>query len=81
MMDPRARFPALTQREAEILALLAQGASNAHVAGALGVTERTVKNTLPGVYRKVGAGNGGSARVRAALLTHGLPVVTSGDDA
>jgi len=80
-MDPRTRFPALTEREAQMLALVAQGASNAHVAATLGVTERTVKNTLPGVYLKVGAGNGGSARVRAALLAHGLPVVASGDDA
>ncbi len=50
------RFPALTSREADVLARVAQGWSNADIAGDIGATEKTVKNVLLPVPFKVGFG-------------------------
>ena len=72
-----ARCPALTDREADIVARVAQGWSNAAIAFDLSVTERTVKNTLTAVPHKVGIPTGGSVRVRLALWAHGVTVDTS----
>jgi NarL family two-component system response regulator LiaR len=47
----------LTKREREILALVADGHSNAEVARMLFVTEQTVKFHLSNVYRKLGVAN------------------------
>lgn len=71
-----ARFPEVTAREADILARVARGLSNASIASNLGLTERTVKNTLTTIPFKVGLGQdrGGSLRVRLALVVHNLPV-------
>lgn len=44
----------LTPREEDILALLLTGMSNRAIARRLGITERTVKNNLHTVYRKLG---------------------------
>ena len=70
------RFPSLTARECDILACVGAGMSNADIGATLGVTERTVKNTLLPVPFKVGAGEdrGGSIRVRLALIVHGIVV-------
>ena len=45
---------ALTEREVETLSLLAQGRSNAGVAGELGISERTVEATCAALFRKLG---------------------------
>lgn len=47
----------LTRREREILALVAEGHSNAAIARELWVTEQTVKFHLSNIYRKLGVGN------------------------
>jgi DNA-binding CsgD family transcriptional regulator len=47
----------LTLREREILQLVAQGHSNAKLAGMLWVTEQTVKFHLSNVYRKLNVAN------------------------
>ena len=47
----------LTSREVEVLALAAQGLSNAEIGLSLYVTEQTVKFHLGNVYRKLGVGN------------------------
>jgi DNA-binding NarL/FixJ family response regulator len=48
---------ALTAREREVLALVAEGLSNLDVANRLFVTEQTVKFHLGNVYRKLGVTN------------------------
>jgi DNA-binding NarL/FixJ family response regulator len=47
----------LTNREEEILRLVAEGKSNAEVARILWVTEQTVKFHLSNIYRKLGVAN------------------------
>jgi DNA-binding NarL/FixJ family response regulator len=51
----------LTERETEILRLLAAGASNRSIAQRLYLSEQTVKNNLSGIYQKLGASNRTSA--------------------
>jgi DNA-binding NarL/FixJ family response regulator len=60
----RPPFDNLTEREREILARLASGDSNARIARHLGLSEKTVRNRLTGVFQKIGAAD----RVQAALL-------------
>jgi DNA-binding NarL/FixJ family response regulator len=49
--------PGLTRRELEILRLVADGHSNAHLARMLWVTEQTVKFHLSNIYRKLDVAN------------------------
>jgi DNA-binding NarL/FixJ family response regulator len=56
----------LTQREFQILLLVAEGASNAAIARNLWVTEQTVKFHLSNVYRKLGVAN----RMEASHYAH-----------
>lgn len=60
----------LTQREEEILRLLARGRSNKEIAEELYLTEGTVKNYISRIYAKLGARD----RTQAALwaVEHGL---------
>jgi DNA-binding NarL/FixJ family response regulator len=61
---------ALTQRELEILRLVAEGRSNGQVARALWVTEQTVKFHLSNIYRKLDVANRTEASRWAQV--HGL---------
>lgn len=54
----------LTERETQVLALVAQGNSNARIAGALFLSEATVKTHLLHVFEKLGV----SDRTRAVTL-------------
>ena len=47
----------LTEREAEVLQLLAQGLPNKQIASTLGISEHTVKFHVSGIYAKLGATN------------------------
>lgn len=47
----------LTERESEVLALLAQGKTNKEIASALIISERTVKFHITAILGKLGAGN------------------------
>jgi len=48
-----ARADGLTERELEILQLVAHGKSNREIAQALFLSERTVENHLQNIYRKL----------------------------
>ncbi|AQT81550.1 hypothetical protein B1R94_23295 [Mycolicibacterium litorale] len=48
---------ALTRREAEVLELVAQGATNAQIARALTISEGTVKGHVKHIFRKLGTAN------------------------
>ena len=58
------RFAILTPREVEVTRLIAQGESNKHIARYLAITERTVKNHLTTIFRKIGVVD----RVKLAVL-------------
>jgi DNA-binding NarL/FixJ family response regulator len=61
----------LSERELEILRLLAQGATNREIAAALVVAEGTVKNHLTNILGKLGARD----RAQAALIARDLGLV------
>ncbi|HZJ05626.1 MAG TPA: response regulator transcription factor [Nocardioidaceae bacterium] len=58
----------LTEREAEVLALIAQGRSNPEIAGELGVSVKTVQNHVSHVLAKMQVRD----RTQAALRMRGL---------
>ena len=55
----------LTEREREVLHLLAAGASNDAIARALFVSNKTVRNTVSGIYAKLHANGRAEAIVKA----------------
>jgi DNA-binding CsgD family transcriptional regulator len=60
----------LSDRERDVLRLLAQGLSNAEIAGSLFLSEGTIRNYVSAIFEKLGV----SDRTRAALMAvrHGL---------
>lgn len=56
-LDWPGRAEGLTDREAEILALITQGMSNAEIADLTFLSPNTVKSYIRTVYRKIGAGS------------------------
>jgi len=58
-------FPTLTERELEILALIAAGRSNTEIARTLVVSEKTVRNYVSSIFAKLGVGDRAQAIVRA----------------
>lgn len=60
---PEHQLSELTEREADILRLLAQGSSNQEIATALEVSEKTVRNRLSEIFSKLRLNN----RTQAAL--------------
>lgn len=65
----------LTLREKEILALVAEGATNGQIARMLWVTEQTVKFHLSNTYRKLGVAN----RTEASRYAHVNNLVTQAE--
>jgi len=65
----------LTLREKEILALVAEGATNGQIARMLWVTEQTVKFHLSNTYRKLGVAN----RTEASHYAHLNNLVTQAE--
>jgi DNA-binding NarL/FixJ family response regulator len=66
---PRARAAGdLTAREAEVLALLAEGLANKAIAARLGIAERTAKFHVESILAKLGAESRSEAIVKAARL-------------
>ncbi|GAB4579433.1 MAG: response regulator transcription factor [Anaerolineales bacterium] len=62
----------LTEREMDVLKLLAQGKTNKEIAGQLFITERTVKFHVSSILGKLGAGN----RTEAVTLAAQMGLVT-----
>lgn len=58
----------LTERESEVARRAANGDSNADIAGALGISERTVKSHLSSAFEKLKVAD----RLQLALRVHGI---------
>jgi two-component system, NarL family, nitrate/nitrite response regulator NarL len=65
---PQVALPSLTPREAQVLALLAQGMSNKAIASELGISPETVKDYLENVFRKLEVRDRVSALRRATEM-------------
>lgn len=68
-LDWPARRDGLTERESQLLALLAEGLSNREIAAALFLSSETVKSYLSKTFQKLGVRN----RVEAAAFVHRSP--------
>ncbi|MCS7008059.1 MAG: response regulator transcription factor [Gaiellaceae bacterium] len=68
--EARAVADALSEREREVLAMVAEGLPNKLIARRLGISEKTVKAHLTNVFRRIGV----TDRTQAALWAerHGL---------
>ena len=64
-MLPQELFPELTEREREILALIARGESNAAIAERLTITLKTVRNHVSNIYSKLQVADRAQAAIRA----------------
>ena len=62
---PAEPFPELTDREREVLSLLADGRSNADIAQRLTITQKTVRNHVANIFAKLQVDDRGQAIVRA----------------
>jgi HD-GYP domain-containing protein (c-di-GMP phosphodiesterase class II) len=70
---PRLERPAgLTEREAEVVAMLARGLQTKQVARALGISVKTADRHIQNAYRKIGVSSRAAATVFA--MEHGLVV-------
>jgi pimeloyl-ACP methyl ester carboxylesterase/DNA-binding CsgD family transcriptional regulator len=61
----RTPFPELTDRETEVLSLVARGLGNSHIAERLRISEKTVRNHVTNIFWKIGASTRAEAIVRA----------------
>ena len=62
---PQEVFPELTDREREILTLIARGESNATIAEQLTITLKTVRNHVSNIYSKLQVADRAQAAIRA----------------
>ena len=71
----RARVDELTERETEVLALVAQGLSNTEVAAQLVVAEQTIKTHVSRIFMKLGVRD----RAQAIVYAYETGLVRPGD--
>ena len=64
MSDQPAMFPPLTQREVDVLGLLATGMTDRQIAVTLAISRKTASNHVASILRKLDA----KTRVSAAIL-------------
>ena len=69
-------FPDLTDRERDVLDLLAQGSSNREIASHLGIADKTVRNHLSSVFLKLQVNDRTAAALKARNV--GLGTAPSG---
>ncbi|MDA0633195.1 response regulator transcription factor [Nonomuraea sp. MCN248] len=69
------RLDALTDREREILRLIARGLSNAEIAGELAVSPSTIKNHVTSLFAKIGARD----RAQAVIFAYEAALVSPGE--
>ncbi|QYO68812.1 helix-turn-helix transcriptional regulator [Leptolyngbya sp. 7M] len=67
-LTPRLNTACLTARQAEITELVAQGLTNAEIGATLCITERSVKQALKRMFRKLEVSS--RAEIVARLSTH-----------
>jgi pimeloyl-ACP methyl ester carboxylesterase/DNA-binding CsgD family transcriptional regulator len=70
-------FPELTDREAEVLGLVARGFANGHIAERLRISDKTVRNHVTNIFWKLGASTRAEAIVRARDAGFGVTQDTS----
>jgi DNA-binding NarL/FixJ family response regulator len=58
-------FPELTEREHEILALMAQHRTNVEIAERLGLSQKTVRNHVSNIFGKLQVADRAEAIIRA----------------
>jgi DNA-binding NarL/FixJ family response regulator len=58
-------FPELTEREREVLVLIAQGGNNAEIAGRLVLSQKTVRNHVSNIFSKLQVADRAQAIIRA----------------
>jgi DNA-binding NarL/FixJ family response regulator len=63
--DALAAFPSLTDREREVLGLLAAGLGNGEIAGRLFLSEKTVRNVVSSIFGKLEVSSRAEAVARA----------------
>jgi NarL family two-component system response regulator YdfI len=79
LAEPKpAQMGRLSEREGEVLALIAQGAANKEIATRLHITERTVKAHVTSIFNKLGV-NSRAEAVAVALRSGLLPPQTQDD--
>lgn len=64
-LEPQEIFPELTEREREILTLIARGDTNADIAEQLVITLKTVRNHVSNIYNKLQVADRAQAAIRA----------------
>ena len=75
---PAVAFPQLTDRERDVLDLLAQGLPNSRIAGRLSISEKTVRNHVSNIFTKLAVADRAQAVVRARDGGLGTPAAYEG---